>query len=467
VIDLIIVASYLILLLAIGIYKRSGRGDFKGFATIRDKYAKNSRLLLVATIFVSSIGGGAAFGISEKTFAGNVAYTYALLLAIPIDLLIAKYIVPRLIKHYGAETVGDIMFTYYGSVGRAIGGFASLFVCIGLVAAQISVSGRIFQYILQIDYVEGVIISYAVVIIYTTIGGLRSVLFTNLLQFFTILVAIPIVSIVGLHQIGIMEFVEMVPAQKVVIYDNSDFIKTTIAAFLGFAVMNLFPTFIQRVMINQNSEETKKAIYIKSAIYGVFLIFITVNGLLAYIIYPDIKPSLALPYLIDHIIPVGLQGVVVVGLLAAVMSTADSDLNVTSITLVKDFFKPIFNLSNEQRMLTIARIANVLIGSLSIFIALCFNSVVDLVIFVAGFWGPVILPPLVLALYGITISRVGMAFSSIAGGCSFLLWEYFMASPMELKSVFIGTLVNFVVFMGFFVWGKRQSASARIGSSTL
>lgn len=455
-IDLIIVASYLILLLSIGIYKRSGRDSFKAFATIRDKYAKDSKLLLVATIFATSIGGGAAFGISEKTFSGNIAYSYALFLAIAIDIVIAKHIVPRLIKHYGVQTIGDIMFIYYGLTGRLIGGFASLVVCIGLIAAQISVSGRIFQYILQIDYIEGVIISYGVVIVYTTIGGLRSVLFTNLLQFFAILVAIPIISVIGINKIGIMEFIHKIPTEKIVIYSNADFIKTTIAAFLGFTVMNLFPTFIQRVLINKNADETKKAIYIKSGIYAVFLILVTINGLLAFVFCPDSIPSLALPFLIDYIIPTGLQGIVVVGLLAAVMSTADSDLNVTSITLVKDFMQPLFKLSGEQRMLTIARIANVVIGGISILIALCFSSVIDLVIFIAGFWGPIILVPLVLGLYDITISKFGMTFSSLCGIVSFILWEYFIATPVDLKGVFIGTVMNFVVFMMFYAKARKR-----------
>src|SRR5690606_13344904 len=104
-------------------------------------------------------------------------------------------------------------------------------------------------------------------------------------------------------------------------------------AFLGFAVMNFFPTFIQRALINKHAHHTTRAIYIKSAIYAVFLMFIMLNGLIAYVIYPNISPRLALPCLIDHIIPVGIQGIVVTGLLAAVMSTADSDLNITSITL--------------------------------------------------------------------------------------------------------------------------------------
>lgn len=450
-IDLLIVAFYLISLLLIGIYTRSRKSGFKSFTLVKGKDYTHSKLILVATIFASTIGGGTTFGISEKAFSSNIAHSYGLMLAIPIDILIARYIIPKLIKHYGTETVGDIMFVYYGKIGRVIGGFAAIVVSIGLVAAQISVSARIFEFILQIDYIQGVIISYGIIIIYTTVGGFKSVLFTNQIQFFAILIAIPTISIFGLYQIGISEFIQKIPPEKFIISSNDDLIKTTISAFLGFAVMNMFPTFIQRALIDKDSSKTTKAIYLKSVLYAIFLIFITINGLIAFILYPEIKASLALPYLINHIIPIGIQGIVISGLLAAVMSTADSDLNVTSITLVKDFFKPIFNLSNQVNMLIIARISNIVIGSLAIFIALRFNSVVDLVIFVAGFWGPIILVPLVFALYDITICKSAMVFTSFSGGISFILWEHFMAATHNLKSVFVGTLVSFVVFIIFII----------------
>lgn len=443
--DNFIVLGYLIVILSIGIYYRSHSGTFKSFATVKDSSRKN-RLLLVATIFASSVGGGTTFGLSEKSFMGNLAYTYGLLLTIPIDLLIAVYLVPRIIKHYGVESVGDILSKYYGQIGRIISGSAAIIVSIGLVAAQISVSGRIFQYILEVDYQKGVILSYGIVIVYTTIGGLRSVMFTNLLQFFAMITSIPIITIVGIKTIGIGNFINEIPTEKIS-FTNYDLVNNTISAALGFAVMGLYPNFIQRALINNNPSETKQAIYIKSAIYAVFLVLITCNGLLAHQLYPEQLSSIALPHLIDQIIPVGLKGLVVVGLLAAVMSTADSDLNVTSISLVKDLFSPIFKEHNQQKLLLIARISNVLIGSFAIIIALSFSSVVDLVVFVSGFWAPVILVPLVFLLFEITISIRMMVVCSIAGSSSFLLWEYFVANYISLKGVFIGTITSLVIFL--------------------
>jgi solute:Na+ symporter, SSS family len=455
-IDIIIVFAYLALLLVIGILQRSKLSSFKNFSRATDNNVQKSKLILVATIFASTIGGGTTFGIAEKTFADNISYTYGLLLTIPVDLAIAYYIIPRIIKHYGAESVGDIMYTYYGSAGRYISGISAIMVSVGLVAAQISVSGRIFEYILQINYIHGVILSYGIVVAYTTIGGFKSVLFTNQLQFFAIVLAIPVISIFGIYKLGISNFIYSIPNDKVSFLSNPNLLSATISATLGFAVMNMFPTFIQRALINKDHSSTSKAIYIKSVIYGFFLIFVTINGLLAFIIFPDAKASLALSMLIEHIIPNGIQGLVVVGLLAAVMSTADSDLNITSITLVKDFLKPIFGIKEQSKMLFFARLINILVGSIAIIIALYFDRVADLVIFIAGFWGPVILAPLILALFGIIVGKKSFVISCLFGAISFISWEVLFSTATNFKGVFIGTVVNLTCFVIFYSWEKRQ-----------
>ena len=67
-IDLLIVALYLISLLIVGIYTRSRKAGFKGFTLVKDEDYKHGKLILVATIFASSIGGGTTFGISEMFF---------------------------------------------------------------------------------------------------------------------------------------------------------------------------------------------------------------------------------------------------------------------------------------------------------------------------------------------------------------------------------------------------------------
>ena len=121
--------------------------------------------------------------------------------------------------------------------------------------------------------------------------------FTNVLQFFAMILAMPVISIIGIHKIGIYNFIEQLPQSKIFFDNLNTLLQDTIAATAGFVVMGLYPSFIQRILINTNYKETSKAIYIKSFIYAFFLIFVTINGLIAYHLYPEQTPQQTLPYL--------------------------------------------------------------------------------------------------------------------------------------------------------------------------
>ena len=206
-IDNLIVLAYLVTVLCIGLYYRSTSASLHGYGSMSSNKS-TSTFLLVATIFATAVGGGTTFGISEKAFSGNLAYSYALLLTVPVDILIAFYLVPKVTMHHGAVSVGDIMKKFYGKPGRIITGIAAVLISVGYLAAQVNVSGRIFQYILGVDHREGVILSYVIVIIYTSIGGLRSVVFVNLLQFLAMIASIPLVTFIGgydIFQQGLVE----------------------------------------------------------------------------------------------------------------------------------------------------------------------------------------------------------------------------------------------------------------------
>lgn len=441
-IDSIIIVLYLILVLSVGVYYRSKSMSFRGYSEVK---GSRSIFLLVATVFATSVGGGTTFGIAEKSFAHDISFTYGLLFTIPVDILIAFYIVPRLIEHYGAISVGDIMSKYYGSMGRVISGISSVFISTGYIAAQINVSGRIFEHTLGFAHNDGVIFSYIVVIIFTSIGGLRSVISTNILQFIAMVLAIPVITITGIYSIGIDNFASIIEP-KYYMLDNRELICNVICTTLSFSVMGFHPAFIQQALINKNDRKIKPAIVIKSIVYAFFILCITINGILAFNIDPNQSSAFAIPNMIDMLIPSGLKGFVMIGLLAAVTSTASADLNISSISIINDIFRPIFNSKNQKFLLFSARIVTVVIGSFAIILALNFDHVVDLVIFSGGFWAPVIFVPLIAALFKKKISKKGFLVCGVIGFTAFCLWEYSEIFP-SLKGVFVGTFANLLSFI--------------------
>lgn len=441
--DHIIIGVYLFLVLFLGVYNRSSDSGIRNYGKI-DIATQGKLLFLLATIFTNSVGGGTVFGLSERVFAQDLSYVYAIMLTIVVDILVAIFLVPKIARYYGVISIGEIMAKHYGKFGRVFTGIAASLVSFGYVAIQISVSSRIFQHVLHINYIEGVILSYLIVITYTAMGGLRSIIFMNFLQFFAIIVFLPIISVVGLYKVGITEFISSIPVTK---YHPQYLWQDTLVLFASFSLIGLYPGFIQRSFMTQDYKKTRQAIFAKSAIYAFFLAMIGINGLLAYNYDPAADSNLALLGFIDNIVPSGLKGLVILGLMAAVMSTADSELNVASISITNDVLTPLFKLHDTKIIMLFTRVATLIIGIFAIFLALKFDNTVDLVLFVAGFWLPIILAPFIAALYGITISNFGIISCAIAGIGSFSYWQIVFADGSRLKSAFVGFVVNASCFL--------------------
>ncbi len=454
-IDDILIIIYLLTVLIIGLYNRTGINYISEYSSIKSDF-KISRLSLIATIFANAVGGGTVFGLSEKAFTGTLAYTYGVLFSVLVDIIIAVTIVPKLIKTYsGALSVGELMVANYGNKGKIITGFAAIFTSIGYLAAQILVGSYIFQNILKINFTEGIILSYIIIIIYTAAGGLRSIIGVNLLQFFAMIITIPLISALGIYKIGFMNFIHQVPTYKYSMITNPNLIYETIEIAIAFSLACFSPSFIQKILFNRNEIEVKKAIITKSIIYVCFITIITINGLVVFILHKEHGSALTISYFIS-MIPIGIKGLIIIGLLAATMSTADNDLNTATSSIVNDVIKPLMNIKNPNTLLLAAQVITVIVGCLSIYLAMNFNNnILELVIFISGFWAPMILVPLIASFYNISISHKEFIYCAIFGIFSFTLWELFIQCP--IKGVFIGTLVNLICFIFFKLRTKHKS----------
>ncbi|MDX1923978.1 MAG: sodium:solute symporter family protein [Rickettsiaceae bacterium] len=445
-IDLYIIGLYLSLVLFAGLYNSSRATTLSGYGKLGNDL-NNNIFILTATIFASAVGGGTTFGITEKTFSNNLSFSYALIMTIPIDILIARYLVPRLAEYREATSIGEIVRKHYGAPLQIITGFAAALISIGYLSAQISVSGIIFSFILKIDYIYGVLVSYLVVIIYASFGGFRSIVINNTIQFMAMILAIPVLSVVGIYHVGFDNFIYSIPQNK---YDFTEFSEDMLYAFISFSVMGFYPTLVQRILAGRNSEQITKAIYLKTGIYFLFIISLSINGLLASIILPGSEAKYSLTMLINTIIPEGFRGLILIGFLASVMSTADSDLNVASISIVNDVIKPLSERwhakLNSKKLILITKILSLMIGSSAILLVMKFKGVVDIVIFAAGLWAPIALVPLIGILYGIVLTDLGFFLSSLCGTLGFILFEHFYVDA-KLSGVFVGTLSSALVFL--------------------
>ncbi|MEQ6890572.1 sodium:solute symporter family protein [Halomonas sp. CS7] len=447
-IDLLGLLVYFAILIVIGYRsakKVSGSADFA--------VAGNKIIwpVLFATLAASFLGGGASMGRAGKSFDEGYAFMFAAS-AFPIATVLAGlYIAPRLKRYTNAQTVGDIMAHHFGSSARLFTGIFSLVFCIGILGAQALAVGTVFHAILGIEVSTGILIGMAVVLLYSTVGGMWAVIQTDVVQFLMLAVFLPLTMLIGIHDLGgPAALVERLPEAHFSImgdYSVGMFVSLFIAFLLG---ETLVPPYTQRALSAPDSRHARIG-YTVAGGFGFLFYFVSATiGLIALVLYPNITPDQAMPTLIRDALPIGITGLVLASLLAVVMSTADSYLNSAAVIFVGDIYKPFIEPDvSDKKRLWIERVVNLLIGIGAVIFALYATSIVDALLMSYALWAPTILLPFVFAvLFDLRCSRSAIA-AMLAGALVTIVWKwgpFDLQAATGLTALIAGVIANIAVF---------------------
>jgi len=446
-IDSVIIFTYFIVVLIIGIYKGRDIGTMRDFSIADKKYTLP---VMVATISATDIGSGSTFGIVESVFSSGIVF---ILIAFgsPINLMIvSRFFAHRLEKFQDCISVGDIMARFYGKSAQIMTGILGTLYCAAAVGAQVSAIGLIVQYFFQIPYLLGVLVGIGIVIIYSSFGGIRAVTATDVIQFAVLIIAIPMVCNIGLNLVGgYQQLFSKLPPHLISLPSEPTSIIRYFFIFLAFAIPFLDPATMQRILMGRDIRQIQHSFQIAAWI-GVPFFFLTgLIGLTAVVLNPNLDPNMALPHLINTILPFGLKGLAVAGLLAVVMSTADSYLNAGGIALVHDVIKPIYaDRLNEKRELFLAKFLTFALGLLAAIVALNFQSIMGIILFSLNFWGPLVVFPLYVGLFGFESNKINLYVSAAFGVATFAIWYLFIGPKTGIDALIPSMAANAI---GFFI----------------
>ncbi len=441
-----IVAIYLLLILSLGILSGKGLKNLRDFSVSHQSY---SSWIIFATLSASFIGGGFSIGNAEKVFRFGIVNIVALWGFSLKEILVAKYIAPRTTNFPGFISTGDIMEPAYGKFGKIVTGVFSVFLCAGIVGAQVGAMGKIFNVFLGISEIWGILIGCSIVITYSTIGGMRAVVLTDVIQFFVLGIGIPLTLFFGISQAGgIGAITQALPAGHLSIPGDSMTWIALISLFLTFVLgETLVPPYVQRLFIGKNSKETARGTML-SGIFSIPFFAVTgLIGLVALTINPELDPNLSMPYLIQNALPIGLRGIVIAGVISIVMSSADSFLNGASSGLINDIVKPLRrNPLSDRAELNLAKITNMLVGISAVIFAVSIESILDILLYAYNFWAPIILIPLAAVLLGFRTSKLGFITGTVAGIVGMILWNKLLSESTGIDGLVIGVACNLIIF---------------------
>ncbi|MBU1919630.1 sodium:solute symporter, partial [bacterium] len=326
-----------------------------------------------ASLFASNIGSEHLVGLAGTGAHSGVAVGQFEVLASLILLILGWVFVPFYLRS-GVFTMPEFLERRYSSGARW---YLAVISIIGYVLTKISVTiaagGIVFEALMGIDFWTGALIVVVATGIYTVFGGLRAVLYTDLLQMFVLIAGSVTVTAIGLAELGGWGALKASagPGFFSMWKPLSDPAFPWTGILFGAPILGVWywctdQFIVQRVLSGKNMDQARRG-----TIFGGYLkllpVFIfVIPGVVAYALAQSGRitlavPDQALPTLIGTLLPAGFRGLVVAGLLAALMSSLSSVFNSCSTLFTLDIYKKFRPETPEKRLVLVGQIATVVL----------------------------------------------------------------------------------------------------------
>jgi len=393
IIEIIIVMAYFLTMLFFGWRGRKQSAESYWIAERRYS-ATRITISLVATIFGASstigiIGLGYARGLTGAWWSlmGGIAL-------IPFALLLASRV-----RASNAYTLPDILKKAYGEKVSMPAGIVIAVAWCGVIAAQLVAGGRLVAGLFSVDFQVALFAVAVVFTAYTFWGGQLSVIRTDFWQFiffgagFLIALAFLLLSLSSTP----VPWWKDIPVEYWRFPVSSSFGWYDVLVYYPLIVGLPYlvgPDIYSRVLCAKSGQAAKKAALNAAVIVMPLSFLLALFGLLARAKFHGIPADAALPKVLAACIPTGLKGLVAVGFLSAIMSSADTCLISASTILALNVFRPIYG-GNTGQYLKITRWGVVLLGTISWLIASQEQGIISsLLLGYTVFVGGIVMPTL-------------------------------------------------------------------------
>lgn len=430
-IDLLIVGGYFSLMLAVGWRARGGSAD--AYWVGERRYGTASvAASLVATIFGASstvgiIGLGYSRGLTGAwwSLVGGIAL-------IPFGLVLAGRV-----RRLGVYTLPDILNQAYGPRVSLAGGIMIVLAWCGVVAAQIVAGALLLASVLPVSQGAALAVIAGIFVLYTLWGGQLSVVRTDswqvLLFVAALLVALALVATASFARGGLLE---ALPPDHLAFPVSGDFGWYQLLLFYPLIVGMPYlagPDIYSRVLCARSETVARRASLLASVAVVPLSLLLATLGLLIRVLFPEIPSETALPTALSELAPMGIRGLIVVGVLGAIMSSADTTLISASTILSLNVLDPALGLSRDAQ-LRLTRALVVALGLVAWVVASFQQGIIDsLLLAYTVFVGGVALPTLASFWKGrLGITPQGAFWAVVLGGTMALFGEVREGAVLEV-----------------------------------
>src|SRR5688500_7174829 len=367
-VDLLVIAAYFVALSAIAYWaaRREKAVSSDYFLAGRDV----GWLAVGASLFASNIGSEHLVGLAGTGAASGLAVGHFEWLASFILLLLGWLFVPFYLRS-GVYTMPEFLERRYNSASRAYFTWISI---IGYVLTKISVTlfagGVVMRAVTGFDFWTSAAILIVITGLYTIFGGLRAVIYTEVMQAVVLILGSATLMFVGLNAVGgwsglqasvSPEFFSMWKPSN-----HPDFPWTGVvfgAPILGVWYWCTDQHIVQRVLAAKNIKEARRGTILAGYLKILPVFIFVLPGMVAAALYSDVAGAAdsAYPVLVTRLLPAGFKGLVLAGMLAALMSSLASAFNSCSTLLTWDVYRKLKPQATETELVKFGQASTVVL----------------------------------------------------------------------------------------------------------
>lgn len=466
-IDLTIFIVYMIAMLGIGfLFLRLNKSADDYYVGGR----KMSSLHIGLSVVATDVGGGFSIGLgglgfimgisgSWMLFTGLIGAWMASALLIPRVFKVARkknmYTFPQILEHFFDYRVA-IVAALISGIGYL--GFTSSQILAGAKLASATFDG--------LDLQQALIIMGTIAVIYTVLGGLKAVIYTDTVQWIILMGGLVFIGIpLGYNAVGGMEAIRETLRPEFLQLTNISWQRIVKWAFTILPIWFVGMTLYQRIYASRDEKTARRAWIIAGVFeYPIMAFMGVLLGLFARVAMENgmflewgyeagiaSDEEMGLPILLRNILPVGLMGLMMSAYFSAIMSTADSCLMAASGNIQTDMLDKLFKRKRSRKeILRTSQLLTFVIGAIALLLALKMTNVLDLMLYSYAFMVSGLFVPVLVALYVKNKSTPAAIIAMIfGGGTTVALSETGINLPYEIDPNVFGIATSALLYIIF------------------
>ncbi len=432
------------------------------------------------SVVATDVGGGFSIGLGGLGFLLGIAGSWMLFTGLIGAWLSAVVLIPK-ITHLSAKhkffTFPQIFNHFYNKKVALAAGIISAIGYIGFTSSQLLAGAKLASAtFVEIDLELALIFMGILVVVYTGIGGIKAVIYTDTVQWIILMSGLIFIGIpISYFAIGGIDTIKATLGPEFLSMGNVSWQQIVNWSVTIIPIWFVGMTLYQRIYASKGVKQAKKAWFIAGlfewplmafmgVILGLFSRVAFETGMFAelgYTVESAFDAEMGLPVLLNTVLPTGLMGLMLSAYFSAILSTADSCLMAASGNMQTDILSKFFKFNQGMKsQLRVSQIVTIAIGILAILLASTMTNVLELMLYSYAFMVSGLFIPILFALYGKNPNSNAALVAMIVGGTTTVILTYFEFNlPFGLDANIFGISASAIFYiMTLFLIKKMKLA---------